>query len=280
VTDVPGIDDVVDLLSADWARHGVTDGFRFEGAGAEVGSIEVAFRWRLDPQRYLVRFEYPGWLVDALGPGFDAASAVGELALWLMEELDTGYVGRAERRRVGDAVLLLPRPHRPSGWFVGRVPLAFSPAASRRAVEEAARTGRETVVTASPEEPDEPVADPGRFLDLAGLDGSAGRAAAADGTLIAWLQIDRGEVGSPRSGQAVVVRLDADTAGIVRLDLLTPDPRALEALALTACRVAVEGGARTLVADRGLRELLRFGFMDDGERLIARHDGIRPPAEG
>ncbi|RIX28089.1 hypothetical protein D1781_11420 [Amnibacterium setariae] len=271
---------VAGRLRQAWSRSGaVTEGFRFRDAEVEVdGVIRVAFDWRRDPQRYAVRIPFPGWIRDAIGDGFTAREAVDELSLRLMEELDTGFVSRAARTPDGDVVLLEDRAPRRTGWCVGDVPLEQSASARERALEQARRTGRSTVVVAGRDADDlEPVADPGRHLDDDGLDGSAGRAAVRAGDLIAWLQLDRGDLASRFVGQAVVTRLDGSTARVALLELRTSDPAAAEDLAIAACRRAVEAGAQRIEAPRDLDLLLDLGFRAEGEVLAARYDEVRPP---
>lgn len=275
---VPDLAEFVERLAGAWSRPGaVTDGFTLLDARAATDAVEVAFRWRRDPTRYLVRFPYPDLPREALGEDFAPDDAVGELALLLMEDLDTGLVSWAARTSTADGVLLQHEGPAPSGWFVGEVPLEASPSALRAARAAMAASGERFAVVAAHEQDLEPIADPGRFLDAAGLDGSAGRRAVADGSLLAWLQIDRGEAGSPRAGQAVVVADGAEGARIAALELRTPDPRAFADLARAACRAAVDAGRVRLVADPALDGLRALGFRDDGGLLVARHDELRFP---
>jgi hypothetical protein len=194
-----------------------------------------------------------------------------------MEDLDTGLVSWAGRTSTADGVLLQPARQSSSGWFVGEVPLEASPGALRAARAAMAASGERFAVVASHEDDLEPIADPGRFLDAAGLGGDAGRRAVADGSLIAWLQIDRGAADSPGAGQAVVVTDGAEAARIAVPELRTPDRRALAELAWAACRAAVDAGRVRLVADPALDGLRALGFRDDGGLLVARHDELRFP---
>lgn len=258
-----------------WREHPPTAGFRLEAASAAAGVLEIAFRWRGDPQGYLVRFAHPDFVEEILGDDFTAEQAGTELRMWLMEELDTGFVGRAARRPVGDRMLLGKERTPHSGWFVGDVPLVESPASRRRAEEEGARTGSSAVVVPSWDDDREPIADPGRFLDQQGLDGSWGRRAVRDGVLIAWLQVDRGDLGDRRAGQVVVVRDGPAAAAIPHLEVR--DPEAFPDLAGAACRRAVEAGARTITAPLELRRLEALGFRERAGRLEVRHDELRAP---
>jgi hypothetical protein len=275
---VPALAEFVERLAAAWRRPGaVTDGFALLDARAAEDAVEVAFHWRRDPARYLVHFPYPDLPQEALGEDFDLDDAVGELSLLLMEDLDTAFVSWAGRTTTADGVLLQHAGRVPSGWFVGEVPLEASPSALRAARAAMEASGERFAVVASHEHDLEPIADPGRFLDAEGLDGTGGRRAVADGSLLAWLQIDRGEGGSPRAGQAVVVADGAEEARIAVLELRTPDPRAFAELAWAACRAAVEQGRVRLTADPALEGLRALGFRDEGDRLVARHDDLRFP---
>jgi len=276
---VPDLAEFVERLAGTWSRPGaVTDGFTLLDARAAGDAVEVAFHWRLDPARYLVRFRYPDLPQEVLGDDFDLDDAISELSLLLMEDLDTAFVSWADRTSTADGVLLQHAGRVPSGWFVGEVPLKASPGALRAAARAGMEaSGERFAVVASDEQDVEPIADPGRFLDADGLDGSIGRRAVTDGSLLAWLQIDRGEAGSPRAGQAVVVADGADGARIAVLELRTPDPRAFVQLAWAACRTAVEGGRSRLTADPALDGLRALGFRDEGELLVARRDELRFP---
>ena len=276
---VPDLAEIVERLAAAWSRPGaVTDGFTLLDARAADDAVEAAFHWRLDPTRYLVRFPYPELLQEVLGEDFDLDDAIGELSLLLMEDLDTGFVSWAGRTNTADGVLLQHAHPAPSGWFVGEVPLEASPSALRAARAAMQASGERFAIVASDEHDVEPIADPGRFLDAAGLDGSVGRRAVEDGSLLAWLQIDRGAAGSPRAGQAVVVADGAQEARIAVLELRTPDPRAFAELAWAACRTAVDAGRVRLTADPTLDGLRALGFRDEGGVLVARHDELRFPA--
>lgn len=90
------------------ADGAVTEGFRGQDVREDHGSLLVVFRWFRDPNTYAVRFplthESP-WMPELPTPE-SVDGWVDDVAGWLMEELDTGWVRRARRSHLGGLVEL------------------------------------------------------------------------------------------------------------------------------------------------------------------------------
>jgi hypothetical protein len=99
----------------------VTEGFRGIEVRNEGDRLVVEFRWRRDPNTYLLRFPFPDGVQES--PEYWAE----ELAFLLMEELDTGLVRRSGRTPLGDGLVELKIDGAPdvmpSAYYVGDVPL-------------------------------------------------------------------------------------------------------------------------------------------------------------
>ncbi len=227
----------------------VADGFHGVRVDVQAEDLVVMFRWRLDPTTYGVRFTLPAVPADSPWTGVPVDSAeqwASDVDGWLMEELQTGLVRRAGRRRVAGLTELDPAQQRgwdttgyqvtPSGWS--------APAQARRA------------------------------LTAAGVDRGRSDQLLTGGRLISWLHayVDNA-AGSPVVGRAVVGWVTG-TAGGASIDLLTVDtdvPTSVgRMLAHHAVHEAAEAGATQVTSTSAHPWLLDVGFRPttDGTRQV------------
>lgn len=237
------------------ARPGaVADGFHALGVEPRDGELLVVFRWRRDPNTYGVRFGLPATPATSPWTGLPVHSARDwalEVAGWLMEELHTGLVRRAGRRRVGEVVELGPDEHR--AWEVP----GYYVSVSHWTLPGTARV-----------------------LAAAGVGPARAAQLLAGGKLISSLDayVDN-LTASPVVGQAVIGWV-AGRAALARLDVLTVDADAPAAirrkLAHHAVHDATEAGATeiiTTLTDGALRDIgfrptpNRSGMLLDTTRM-------------
>lgn len=90
------------------APNAVTGGFVGVDVRDDADHMLVEFRWRSDPNNYVVAFEYPEDVTSPWTglPVDDSQEWARDIAFLLMEELDTGFVARAQRTSRGNAVEL------------------------------------------------------------------------------------------------------------------------------------------------------------------------------
>ncbi|WP_049821357.1 hypothetical protein [Kineococcus radiotolerans] len=221
----------------------------------------VVLRWQQGPSVYAIAIpllpegahgheELPPGLSTGL-PITSLPEWVEEVALWLMEELDTGLVRRATRTRIGDLTFLTTSGGAadvlPQGYYVSTLYIG-------------------------------PHGGKGEHLADVGLDLSIARRILDGGRLLTWLHAyvnnSRGE---PFVGHVVVARSPADPAGngtqSARLEVLevvpgTPDTVAA-ALAYHAVRDAIESGAETVSSTLDDPALKKVGFRRHGSGYLS-----------
>lgn len=234
------------------------------GAPADLG-VTVLFRWRHDPATYAIEVPTAVEILPAAredhrgsslpkevstGPGASLHAWVGEVAVWLMEELDTGLIRRAVRTQIGDVVVLTAGAHTtgvvPAGYQLGEVYVG-------------------------------PRSGYGRHLAGVGLDVTGARQLIAQDRLVEWLHahVDNPR-GEPFVGHAVVSRERADAhAGSARLEVLEVVPgtssAVTAALAFNAARGAIEAGASTVFTDLDDPALHQVGFRRDEHAALSAH---------
>ena len=170
--------------------------------------VVVVLRWQQDPSVYAIAIPLQpagahgdAGLPPGLSTGLPITSLpewVEEVALWLVEELDTGLVRRATRTQVGDLTFLTTdggaADVAPEGYYVST--LYLGPGGGR-----------------------------GEHLADAGLDVNIARRVLSGGRLLTWLHayVDNSR-GEPFVGHAVVARAPAEAAGnameLARLEVL------------------------------------------------------------
>ncbi|ABS03762.1 hypothetical protein Krad_2281 [Kineococcus radiotolerans SRS30216 = ATCC BAA-149] len=223
--------------------------------------VVVVLRWQQDPGIYAIAIPLlpAGAYGDAgLPPGMSTGLPVTslpewveEVALWLMEEFDTGLVRRATRIQVGDLIFLTAdggaADVAPEGYYVST--LHLGPGGGR-----------------------------GEHLADVGLDVSTARRILSSGRLLTWLHayVDNGR-GEPFIGHAVVARAPADPGGNgtqpARLEVLeivpgTPGTVAA-ALVYHAVRDAIESGAETVSSTLDDPALEKVGFRRHGSGYLS-----------
>jgi len=217
---------------------------------ARTDDVLVRFRWMAHPHE----LGYALDLDSAYAPFDTADDWAGQARVELDEELATLLVARA-RRHQRDGFIELAAPDVPG---------------DRRFTVQSVLPGPDLGWNAV------------RFVRRDGLDPSAARKRRRAGTLVSWhLASVNGASGSPYVGQAVVVRLDADTA-LIEQCVTTPGTpaSAVLGLLLAAAHSASWAGARTVVTDLDHPALGILGFEDRGGRraldtrfLAVDHDG-------
>lgn len=237
----------------------VTDGWRGLEVELVEGQLWVVFTWRQLPYRLGVRA--PLTALDRgiyVGEPVDSAQEwVDELAMWLMEEVDTGAVVWAQRVQRGEVTELLMfepwtrqfqhGPHR--DYYTGPVERG------------AARLVREQ-----------------------GLDPTAALEASGRGELLAWwVAYVNNSRGLPVVAQLVVTGAD-DVAHLqsleVRHDLPTavPDMVIVDMVYMAAHAAACQG-ALLITCDAKHPALVAAGLLTPGDQVLWRADGhaLAPP---
>jgi len=159
----------------EWLRPGaVTDGFRGVCVTQGEDGLLLTFQWRRDPNTYVLRFPWPGTAEDdERGIPTDSPESWAEYrAVWLMEELHTGFCGRARRTTVNGYVELEPRlssTRTQTEYFVSDVP-----------IHDTRLWGQTGIRKLS--------AFPGYWVAEVGLDVSVPRLMIEECRLICWLQ--------------------------------------------------------------------------------------------
>jgi hypothetical protein len=187
---------------------------------------------------------------------------------WLAEQLDTGVLRWGRRITLPDGTTAIDpsiHPGPASPWWVSPVPLLRPTPPGQRQLRRAARSRRGGgVVTLGGSIEFQPDPAPGGHLRHAGLDVRPGRAATAEGQLVAWLQLyldDSG--GSPPAGQ-LVVAFGEGSETVVQLEHLEYQPSApraaIEDLVLAGLHAAADAGARVIEHRLDDRDLLQSGL--------------------
>lgn len=217
------------------APGAVTDGFQGIDVREEDGRLLTEFRWRMDPNAYVVAFAFPE---DATSPWTglpvdDAQEWAQEIAFLLMEELDTGLVARARRSQRGDAVELavhdVPGDVLGPEFYLGEV-----------------------------------LPENDWIVAEAGLNPAVPQQSRRDGRLISWLAVHPNTRRfHPLVAHGSVSWLPGQS-GVASLDLLEAAPgeasHVVGGLAKTLVFLAAYAGASTVVASHSAEELAALGF--------------------
>ena len=171
-----------------------------------------------------------------------------------------------------------------SPWWGSPVPLVRPTPPGQRQLRRAARSRRGGgVVTLGGSIEFQPDPAPGGHLRHAGLDVGPGRAAKAEGRLVAWLQLYLDDSGaSPPAGQLVVAWREGSET-VVQLEPLEYRPSApraaIEGLVLAGLHAAADAGARVIEHRLDDRDLLQSGLPwkpQDGARRLNATDIPEP----
>lgn len=269
-------------------RFPPTEGFRLVDVRAEADQaaddttdtkgdqVAVVFRWRRNPHTFVLRFdrEFAGVFgpedVVTRTPHDDVVREVWceNVGFWLMEELDTGLLARARRRRAGPEIVLtapVPQTHDAPQVWVDEVP-QFAPEVhlpwrihaplAARSVLARIRGRRAPMAWATwgslDAEPGDGLRD-GEWLGEAGMDPARVRAIRDDGRLLVWLQALTDALEDQAVGQcAVVTTVDPQIARIEVLETTNRAPEGLrDRLVLAGVHVAADEGARTVLVPDG-----------------------------
>ncbi|UTT64865.1 hypothetical protein NMQ01_08940 [Janibacter sp. CX7] len=252
-----------DALRAHLTRYRPTEGFALLGVREEGDEVAVVFRWRRNPHHFVVRFgrDFAAFFAEEEGAGLDAWCE--DVGFWLMEELDTGLLARADRQCAGaEVVLTSPSDrHRPTEVSVHDVP-QFEPEVrlpwrlrARLAVRGtiARWRGRPATYEWAAWAPTDQAPGDGRrdgeWLEEVGLDAAGVRAIRDEGGFLAWLQAWGSEPGRVVVGQcAVAATSDPDVAAVVVLGVTDGAPSgARQELVVAAVHTAADQGARTVL---------------------------------
>lgn len=252
-----------DALRAHLTRYRPTEGFDLLEVREDGDEVAVVFRWRRNPHPFVIRFGrgFAAFFAEEEGAGLDVWCE--DVRLWLMEELDTGLLARADRRREGGEIVLTPSSdgHRPRAAWVDEVPqFGPEPRLPWRLRALLALRGRiarwrgqpAAYVWATWAPVDQPPGDgrrDGGWLAEAGLDVARVRAVRDEGRLFAWWQAWAHEPGGNVVGQCAVVSTpDPDVAEILVLEVTDGAPSgARDELVLSAVHAAADEGARTVL---------------------------------
>lgn len=269
--------DHVEALRTHLTRYRPSKGFELVDVYEDGDLVAVVFRWNKDPSSYLVRVDprYVGPFAAAAGGPTDERLQgwAEDLQLWFMEELDTGFVARADRSREGDVVVLTPHrdveEDREPAWYVTDVP-QFAPEwvmPRRLRLRMALRSawarlrGRPATLGWTAWGPVDEVpgdgARDGCDLADAGMDAAAVRALRDDAGLVAWLKVIESATLDALAHCAIVTTQDPAVFRVAILQSSATAPDGVHAaLVSAAVRAAADEGARTLLVpgDDGLLE--------------------------
>lgn len=224
----------------------MTGGYDGMSVAVEGDDLVVRFGWRRHPRQFQVRISLsePDRGPWTGVPTQTAAEWVSEVSGLLMEELDTGATHWAVRRERDGAIELDLE--------------AGPPSRSAYYVSEARSAGA-------------------RSLSEQGLDVEEAVAAAADGTLLVWMQmyVDNAR-GEPVIAQIVILRgSDERSARVAKLqtvaDVPLPDITRLAHHALCA---AAEAGAARMSSSLQHPALIAAGMQGEGPELVL--DALSP----
>lgn len=239
---------LVDAVRTSLLQPGaVTDGFQGLDVTAADGFLTVRFRWKLDPNTFLIRIPLPDGRGSPLtGVPMDSAEEwAGDLSLALMEQLDTGFLRRTVRTRRGEETELdwdrrWEKSTR-SEYYVSAVALGLGP-------------------------------HPGEHLARAGFDVTEPRRAAREGRLVTWLHayVNNAQ-GRPFVGHAAITRDPTDaTRGL--FDLLNTAPHVPDdvphELARHCTYDAAEAGCLTVTTSLTIPLLPTLGFVEQGSSRL------------
>ncbi|MHA7127569.1 hypothetical protein ACRTEC_14460 [Janibacter indicus] len=253
-----------------------TEGFHLVDVRAEATTgdeVAVVFRWRRNPYTFVVRFgrtfEGPFGYVDDPPDGQAHLEAWCEdVQFWLMEELDTGLLARATRRReVEEIVLSSPSTtiEDEDGLWVSDVP-QYAPEVrlpwrTRLRVAPgmllALLRGRSFsfgwLADVDTEAEAGDGASDGSWLARAGLDPGRVRAIRAEGRLLVWLQLLGEDLAEGPAGHCAVVTCpEQDVACIEVLELSEDAPHdARQRMVDAAVHAASDLGVRTILVPDG-----------------------------
>ncbi|GAA1231206.1 hypothetical protein GCM10009633_00270 [Janibacter melonis] len=246
-----------------------TDGCVVDEVRAEGEQVAIVFRWHDAPHPFVIRLATDSWAygLDLDGAktheiGWPAAWA-DDVRFWLMEELATGYVGRASRRADGDRVELVP-PDPASGErtttgapvYVTDVP-QYPPSPPAEIVERWDRMVESGVDTPTSfgwisygrGEPGDGLTD-GAHLTEAGLDAAAARRLRQEGELGAWLQAMPDDEHAGWAGHVVLGTVRDGVVPVLLLETTPGAPQGTHDALLAGAVVQAEMlGGRTLVVD-------------------------------
>lgn len=258
--------------------HPPTEGFHLVDVRAEIGTestagdeVAVVFRWRRNPHTFVVPFgrdlQGPYSDHEAWPEGQDPLEAWCEdVQFWLMEELDTGLLARATRRREGEEIVLSsPSTTIEDGLWVSDVP-QYAPEVrlpwrARLRVAPgmllALLRGRSFsfgwLADVDTEAEAGDGAGDGSWLAGAGLDPGRVRAIRAEGRLLVWLQLLGEDLAEGPAGQCAVVTCpEQDVACTEVLELSEDAPHdARQRMVDAAVHTVADLGVRTLLVRDG-----------------------------
>lgn len=220
--------------------------------------------------------------VDEPLPEDDVEMWARGVLTWLTEQLDTGVLRWGRRIALPDGTTAIDpsiHPGPASPWWVSPVPLQRPTRAGQRQLRRVARSEGGRVVTLGGSIELQPDPAPGGHLRHAGLDVRPGRAATAEGRLVAWLQLHLDDSGgSPPAGQ-LVVACGEGAETVVQLEHLEYQPSApraaIEDLVLAGLHAAPDAGARVIEHRLDDRDVLHLGLpwrSEDGAHRLNAAD--------
>ncbi|TVR25476.1 MAG: hypothetical protein EA387_03865 [Nitriliruptor sp.] len=268
-----GRDEALEALHREVAGHAFeyATGLDVTDGGSAGFLVRVRAGQRLRPATLVVAADEHSLAldhgVDEPLPADDAQMWALGVLTWLTEQLDTGVLRWGRRITLPDGTAAIDpsiHPGPASPWWVSPVPLQRPTRAAQRQLRRAARSEGGRVVTLGGSIELQPDPAPGGHLRHAGLDVRPGRAAAAAGRLVAWLQLHLDDSGgSPPAGQFVVAWGDGWET-VVQLEHLEYQPSApraaIEELLLAGLHAAADAGARVIEHRLDDRELLHLGL--------------------
>lgn len=268
--------------------HPPTEGFHLVDVRAEMGTeytaedeVAVVFRWRRNPHTFVVRFgrdlQGPYSDHEAWPEGQNPLEAWCEdVQFWLMEELDTGLLARATRRREGEEIVLSSPSttiEDEDGLWVSDVPqyapeVSWCPGLTVRlpwrtrlrvalGMLLALLRGRSFsfgwLADVDTEAEAGDGASDGSWLADAGLDPGRVRAIRAEGRLLVWLQLLGEDLAEGPAGHCAVVTCpEQDVACTEVLELSEDAPHdARQRMVDAAVHAAADIGVRTLLVPDG-----------------------------
>ena len=240
----PAADVVFDLLTARLPIQPDTGLAEIRRSGDEA---VLMFRWR--PHRHLfgvpVSLKQTHHRLDWDQPTEDLDDS---LDLWLMEEVENGYLYRARRRQVDDYIEL-----RSPGWPIDE---------------------RFYVDVVNPGDADSWLRVP--FMTDDGLNPDIAVMRREEGTLIAWVTAyENNATGRPYLGQAIVIGQEPGVARLDHVELVDDVPSTLVLdLIRSATHAAADTGAHTVVTDLDLPHLPVAGFRPSPEGPFTVNTGF------